>query len=140
VANLMLARAASRQKEFAVRLAIGAGRGRLIRQTLTEALVLVGLGGALGAAVAVQAQAALATFFSDGADRIVLDLSMNGRVLFFTLAISVLTGVAFGLLPALGAARVDPSVGLQTGARTGRGASRGAAAGCAWAAPWLPYR
>ena len=66
VANLMLARATARQKEFAVRLAIGAGRGRLIRQTLTEALVLVGSGAALGIWLARQGEAALAAFFAEG--------------------------------------------------------------------------
>ena len=117
VANLMLARATARQKEFAVRLAIGAGRGRLIRQTLTEALVLVGAGAALGIVFARQGEAALAAFFAGGNDKIVLDLSLNGRMLLFTLAVAVLTGLAFGILPAFGAARVDPAAGLQSGSR-----------------------
>src|SRR5258708_36859647 len=111
VANLMLARATARQKEFAVRLAIGAGRGRLIRQTLTEALVLVGAGATLGAVLALRSEAALAAYFAEGNDKIILDLSLNGRVLLFTLAVSLLTGVAFGLLPALRAVRVDPAAG-----------------------------
>ncbi len=117
VANLMLARAAARQKEFAVRLAIGAGRGRLIRQTLTEALVLVGAGAALGIVFARQGEAALAAFFAGGNNKIVLDLSLNGRMLLFTLAVAVLTGLAFGILPALGASHVDPAVGLQSSSR-----------------------
>src|SRR5205807_4576272 len=73
--NLLLARATARQKEFAVRLAIGAGTGRLIRQTLTEALVLVGAGSAMGMVLARQGEAALASFFAEGNDTIVLDLS-----------------------------------------------------------------
>ncbi|MCU1259615.1 MAG: hypothetical protein JWO80_2500 [Bryobacterales bacterium] len=118
VANLMLARAAARQREFAVRLAIGAGRGRLIRQTLTEALVLVGAGSALGIALAHEGETALAAFFAEGGNKIILDLSLNGRMLLFTLSVSVATGLAFGLLPALRAARVDPAAGLQLGSRS----------------------
>jgi len=118
VANLMLARATSRQKEFAVRLAIGAARGRLIRQTLTETLVLVAAGSALGIALARQGEGALAAFFAEGNNQIVLDLSLNGRILLFTLTVSLLTGLTFGLLPALRAARVDPAAGLQSGARS----------------------
>jgi predicted permease len=117
VANLMLARAAARQKEFAVRLAIGAGRGRLIRQTLTEALVLVGSGAALGILFAHQGEAALAALFAEGRNRIVLDLSLNGRMLLFTLTVAVLSGLAFGMLPALRASRYDPAAGLQSGSR-----------------------
>jgi len=117
VANLMLARASARQKEFAVRLAIGAGSGRLIRQTLTEALVLVGAGSALGIVLARQGEAALASFFADGNDKIVLDLSLDGRLMLFALAVSLLTGLAFGLFPAIRAACVDPAAGLQSGSR-----------------------
>jgi predicted permease len=117
VANLMLARSTARQKEFAVRLAIGAGRGRLIRQTFTEALVLVGAGAALGIAFACQGEAALAAFFAGGNAKIVLDLSLNGRMLLFTLTVAVLTGLAFAILPALRASRADPAAGLQSSAR-----------------------
>ncbi len=117
-ANLMLARATARQREFAVRLAIGAGRGRLIRQTLTETLVLVGTGCALGIALARQGERVLAAFFAEGNNQIILDLSLNSRVLLFTLTVSLLTGLAFGLLPALRAARVDPATGLQGGSRS----------------------
>ncbi|HLK66361.1 MAG TPA: ABC transporter permease [Bryobacteraceae bacterium] len=118
VANLMLARATARQKEFAVRLAIGAGRGRLIRQTLTEALVLVGVGATLGTILALRGESALAAYFAEGNNQIILDLSMSGRVLLYTLAVSILTGVAFGLLPALRAARVDPAAGMQASSRS----------------------
>jgi predicted permease len=117
VANLMVARATARQKEFAVRLAIGARRGRLIRQTLTEALVLVGVGGTLGVALALQGETALAAYFAEGNNKIILDLSLSGRVLLFSLAISLLTGVAFGLLPALRAVRTDPVGDMQASSR-----------------------
>jgi predicted permease len=117
VANLMLARATARQKECAVRLAIGAGRSRLIRQTLTEALVLVGSGAALGIWFALQGEAALATFFAEGQNKIVLDLSLNAHTLLFTLMVAVLSGLAFGVLPALRTSRFNPSAGLQSGSR-----------------------
>jgi predicted permease len=117
VASLMLGRASAREKEFAVRLAIGAGRGRIVRQTLTEALVLVAAGAGLGIALAVRGQAALAAFFETN-QHLVLDLSMNRHMLWFTVAVSVFTAVAFGLLPALRAARTDPAGGLQAGSRS----------------------
>jgi predicted permease len=118
VANLMVARATARRKEFAVRLAIGAGRGRLVRQTLTEASVLAAAGSVLGILLASQGEAALAAFFAGGANQIDLDLSLSGRVLLFTLTVSVLTTFAFGLFPALRAARVDPAAGLQSSSRS----------------------
>jgi predicted permease len=99
-------------------LTIGAARGRLIRQTLTESLVLVGAGSALGMVVARLGEQALAAFFAEGNNKIILDLSMNPRVLLFTLTVSLLTGLAFGLLPALRATRVDPAAALQGGSRS----------------------
>ncbi|MEO7192283.1 MAG: ABC transporter permease [Vicinamibacterales bacterium] len=123
VANLMFARATSREREFALRVAIGAGHGRLVRQTLTEATVLVGAGALLGVALAVQGERALAAFFAGGSRPIVLSLSVNARLLLFTLSVSVLTGLAFGLVPALRAARVDPARGLR-GTRTVAGSRR----------------
>ncbi len=125
VANLMLARSANRQREFAVRLAIGAGRGRLIRQTLTEAAVLVFMGALLGIWIAHAGEAALASFFAEGNDKIVVDLAVDGRLLLYTVAVSVLTGFAFGLLPAVRAARVDPAYGLQGGSRAVAGSRSG---------------
>src|SRR5260370_16430588 len=79
--NLMLARATSRQRDFAVRLAIGAGRGRLIRQTLTEALVLVGAGATLGTLFSRLGETALPSYFPGGTNTIVLDLPLNIPVL-----------------------------------------------------------
>src|SRR5579872_2596235 len=124
VANLMLARATSRQKEFAVRLAIGAGRGRLIRQTLTESAVLAGVGAALGAVLAVWGEASLASFFAEGNSQVVLNLALDSRLLLFTVAISMLTGLAFGILPALRAMRADPAAGMQSGSRSVAGNRR----------------
>ncbi len=117
VANLMLARAAAHQRDSAVRLAIGAGRGRLIRQTLTEALLLVGAGAALGVLFAHQGEIALAAFLAEGQNKIVLDLSLNLRMLMFTVGVAVVTGIACGTLPALEASRADPAAGLQGGSR-----------------------
>src|SRR5262249_19037401 len=96
VASMMLARAASREKEFAVRLAIGAGRGRLIRQTLTEAMVLVGTASAFGILIAVEAERALAAYFAEGNNKIILDLSLDGRLFCFLLGVTALTGLGFG--------------------------------------------
>jgi predicted permease len=118
VANLMLARAAAHQRDIAVRLAVGAGRGRIIRQTLTEAILLVGSGAALGIVLARQGEAAVVAFFAEGNDKIVLDLALNLRMLLFTVAVTMLTGLACGILPALRSSRVDPAAGLQSGSRS----------------------
>jgi predicted permease len=123
-ANLMVARATARQKEFAVRAALGAGRGRLIRQSLTDSLVLAGTGAVLGIGIARLGETALASFFAEGNNKIIVDLSLDWRMLLFTLAVSVLTGLASGILPALRAAQVDPAAGLQIGSRTFAGSRR----------------
>ncbi|MEX2261045.1 MAG: ABC transporter permease [Bryobacteraceae bacterium] len=115
--NLMLARAMARQRDFAVRLAIGAGRGRLVRQHLTESLVLVGAGATLGIVLAHLGEMALAAFFAEGNNKIVLDLSLNVRMLLFTLSVAVLSGLALGIVPAMRAARLDPAAGLHGGSR-----------------------
>jgi len=116
--NLMLAKAMARQRDFAVRLALGASRGRLVRQNVTEALVLVGAGAALGIVFARLGQTALAAFFAEGNNTIVLDLSLNVRVLLFTISLGLLSGLAIGIAPAIRAARVDPTVGLHGGSRS----------------------
>jgi predicted permease len=106
-ANLLLARAAARRPEFAMRLALGAGRQRLMRQVLVEGLVLAGLGGVCGVLLAGWATRLLVLFMSSGRTPISLDLTPNVRILAFTAVVSVLTGVLFGLAPAWRATRID---------------------------------
>jgi len=107
VSNLVLARAASRRAEFALRLALGAGRGRLIRQVIVESLVLAVLAGVAALALAYWTAYALVAYASVGRDAIVLDVSPDHRVLLFTAAISVFAGLLLGCLPALRASRAD---------------------------------
>src|SRR5262249_3471757 len=110
IANLLLARATRRQKEVAIRLAIGAGRGRIISQLLIEMLVLSIMGGALGLLFAYGADKALMSLYlpADSA-RLNITTSPDLRVLFFTFAMSALTALAFGLVPALQTTK--PNVG-----------------------------
>ncbi len=107
VANLLLARAVARRKEIAVRLAIGAGRFRLIRQLLTESLLLSFLGAALGLLFAQWIAHLLLTFLPQYNGPIAINLALNARALGFTLAVSLLTGLLAGLAPALRATRLD---------------------------------
>jgi len=116
VANLQLARATARQKEIAVRLSIGAGRGRLVRQLVTESVLLGVLGGALGLLLAGWSTGVLIAVLSTGRSPIVFSFSANARLLAFTGAVSLLTGVLFGLVPALSATRVDLSPMFKGGA------------------------
>jgi predicted permease len=115
--NLMLARVMARQREFSVRLAIGAGRGRLIRQAVAESVALVGVGTVLGLVFARLGQTALAAFFAEGTHQIVLDLSLNARVLLFTIGVAMLSALGVGILPARRAAGLDPAAGLRGGSR-----------------------
>jgi putative ABC transport system permease protein len=115
IASLLLARSAGRQKEIAVRLALGALRRRLVRQVLTESIVLSGLGAILGLFFARWGSALLVRFVSTQQNQVFLDLQMDGRVLAFTIAVAVLCGSLFGILPALRGTRVDPMSAMKEG-------------------------
>jgi predicted permease len=122
-ANLLLARAAARQREIAVRLALGAPRARLMRQMLTESLLIGLLGGGLGILLAIEGVRVLVSFLPAGFPR-GSEIHVNGTVLGFTLLVSVFTGILFGLAPALQASRTDPRQGLHEGGRTATGSGR----------------
>jgi predicted permease len=120
IANLLLARSTVRVREFAVRQALGAGRMRLVRQLITESLLLSFAGGALGVAFAAAANRVLLRMIS-GDENIPLDVSLNYRLLLFSLAATVATAIFFGIIPALKASRVEVTDAL----KDGRGASVG---------------
>ncbi len=107
VANLLLARGAARSREIGVRLALGSGRGRLIRQLLTENVLLAAAGGAVGVVVAAWLMNVLISFKPPVPVPIALDLRLDTSVLFFTLGLSIVTGMLFGLAPAWHASRTD---------------------------------
>lgn len=117
IANILLARSAARQKEVAVRVALGAGGLRLFRQMLTESLLLAIIGGAAGLLFAQWADAALLRMVSAGSGQLPLDLHPDGKILAFTLLVSVLTGVLFGLAPAFRAMRVNLNPILKAASR-----------------------
>ena len=114
VASLLLARAAARQREFSVRNALGAGRLRLIRQLLTESLLLAGLGGLLGFLVAQGGTRLLQSVVQLQSDPISLSLAPDVRVLLFTTAVTMGTGLLFGLVPAFRSSRVDLTATLKS--------------------------
>ncbi len=119
IANLLLARSTARSRELAVRQALGARRSRIIRQLLTESLLLALIGGGLGLAFAVAADRVLLSMISRGSDTVPLDVSLNLRLLAFTFAVTVCTALLFGTLPALRATRLQ----LVESLKSGRGAS-----------------
>lgn len=128
VAGLMLARAAARQKEMALRLALGAGRMRIVRQLLTESLLLAATGGILGIVFASWGSHAIVSFVSNNQPRpLAFATGLDLRVLGFTLAISLLTGILFGLAPAFRSVRVDVTPALKEGFSRSTKISRGGA-------------
>jgi predicted permease len=107
VANLLLARSATRQKEIAVRVAMGAGTSRLFRQVFTESILLAAIGGGVGLLFASWAAVALLRMVSGGGGQVLLNVSPDAKILAFTLGVSLLTGILFGLAPAFRAVHVD---------------------------------
>ncbi len=114
VGNLLLARASGRKKEVALRLALGSGRGRLLRQLLTESLVLALLGGAVGLLLARWTMDFLPVLISTRPTPVPIQLALDSRVMLFTLLVSTLTALVFGLAPALRATKVDLTSPMKT--------------------------
>jgi predicted permease len=134
VANLILARGSARQREIAIRRALGAGRGRVIRQLVVESLMIAALGGAAGLLLAYWGVDVLrgTLHFNEGVSAIADDVALDGRVLAFTCLISMATALVFGLAPAVRVSATDPQSTLRQGGRSGdlrRGWGRGALVG-----------
>jgi putative ABC transport system permease protein len=116
VANLLLARAAGRRKEIAIRIALGAGRGQIVRQLLTESLVLAGAGGVAGVLLAVVATPWL-RILAEGRIARASEIAVDGRVLLFACLVAVVSGILFGLVPAVASTRTDQNADLRSGGR-----------------------
>jgi putative ABC transport system permease protein len=129
VANLLLVRAAGRERESAVRVALGASRGRLVRQSLVESLLVALTGGALGVWLAGAGVNLLLAFFPKNLGNVGIpklhEIPIDARVLGFSLLLMILSGVLFGLAPALRASAADPAECLRDGGRTTSGAAHG---------------
>jgi len=117
VANLLLARGAARQREIAIRMALGSGRARLIRQLLTESLLLSFGGAALGVVFAQWGTRLLVGLLSTSRSSVFLNLSVDGRMLAFTAGVATLTGLLFGLAPAWRGTRVQPQTAMKANSR-----------------------
>ena len=124
LANLLLARASARQREFGMRLSLGASRGRVIRQLLTESLVLSALGTIAGIAVAWWGSHLMVRLLSTPDTPILIDLGVDWRILGFTGGVALVTGLLFGLMPAWRLARTDPQASIKSGARVVEGHTR----------------
>src|SRR4029453_9908897 len=123
-AGLLILRASMRQQEIAVRLSLGAARGRIVRQLLTETALLAAAGGAAAVALAHWATDLLLAMMSRGRAPVVLDTALNARTLGFAAAVTVVTAVLFGLLPAIGASRIEVQPRLKLSA-SGDDSTRG---------------
>jgi predicted permease len=123
LANLLLAKAASREREFSTRLALGSSRGRIVRQILIEALVLSLMGGGLGLGVAFWSTRVIIHFIDQGAAHTALSATPDWRVLLFTLGSCILTAVLFGLAPAMRGSRAHTAGALNANVRPGGGST-----------------
>jgi putative ABC transport system permease protein len=117
LANLMLARATAREREVAVRLAIGASRGRIVRQLLAESLLIAAVGAACGAILARWLSESLVAFLTTDTNRMFVVLALDWRIFAFTAALSVMTVLVFGLMPALRATGLAPGLAMKAGSR-----------------------
>ena len=123
ISNLLLARAVARQKEIAVRIALGAGRGRIFRQLLTEGMLLAAAGGAAGLALAFEGVKLLRAIAPSGVPHIE-NAHISGVVLGFNMSIALLSGILFGLAPVRGASGIDPEAALKQASRSATGNRR----------------
>jgi predicted permease len=125
IATLMLARGARRQREMSVRLALGAGRARIFRQMLVESLLLAAIGGASGLAIGYFGRTAIPQLTQNAWQLAAIPVHFDWQVFAFTAAVTICTGVLFGLAPALAATRTEVTDGLKEGGRTATGQRKG---------------